>query len=57
MKEAINSKIQNKMPPCLMAKKTPSDTDLMFQFYLPNKSLNHRRAKQELRYMPTISIS
>ena len=24
------------MPPCLMAKKASSDTDLMFQFYLPN---------------------
>ena len=23
------------MPPCLMAKKASSDTDLMFQFYLP----------------------
>ena len=28
------------MPPCLMAKKASSDTDLMFQFYLPYGKIN-----------------
>ena len=35
MKWAKKSKFLKKMPPCLTAKNASSETDLMFQFYLP----------------------